>query len=190
MRNPTWIPLITIFLLLNLRAPICEGTEAERVRVFRVIQADTFIADNGERIRTLGATSPQTTSAFVNVRSQAQEALAYTQSVLIKHSVTLQFDSHISREPEGKLLAYVFLEDGTCLNAELIRRGFARFSQDIPEFRESIKFRSLEIEARRELKGIWKDLSRTKNDSRPKVEKPPRKVWWKDDDPDNTMPTR
>jgi micrococcal nuclease len=37
----------------------------------------------------------------------------------------LAFDKNI-RDSANKLLAYVFLEDGTCLNLELIKAGYAK----------------------------------------------------------------
>jgi len=55
----------------------------------------------------------------------------------------------------GRVLAYVYLKDGTFLNAELIKQGYGhaytRYS-----FKYLERFRKYEKEARENKRGLWK----------------------------------
>jgi micrococcal nuclease len=51
-------------------------------------------------------------------------------------------------------LAYVFLEDGTLLNAEIINRGYGFAYTSFP-FAQMEEFRRLEREEREHRRGLW-----------------------------------
>ena len=74
-----------------------------------------------------------------------------------KH-VRLEFDQ--ANAPIGhkdkykRTLAYVFLEDGTLLHAEIIKQGYGHAYTRFP-FKYLDEFRRLEREAREQKKGLW-----------------------------------
>ena len=72
-------------------------------------------------------------------------------SLLLGQTVKLQRDPLIGEK--GKL-AYVFLENGTLVNAEMLRRGAARgdFSH---EFAHELEFKRIEAEAHDAGTGLW-----------------------------------
>jgi len=72
-------------------------------------------------------------------------------SLLLGQTVKLQRDPLIGEK--GKL-AYVFLENGTLVNAEMLRRGAARgdFSH---EFAHELEFKRIEAEAQEAGSGFW-----------------------------------
>jgi micrococcal nuclease len=51
-------------------------------------------------------------------------------------------------------LAYVFLDDGTLLNAEIIKQGYG-FALSRYPFARMEAFRRLEREAREQKRGLW-----------------------------------
>ena len=51
-------------------------------------------------------------------------------------------------------LAYVFLEDGTFLNAEIIKQGYGHADTRFP-FKYMDRFRRYEREAREQGRGLW-----------------------------------
>jgi hypothetical protein len=67
--------------------------------------------------------------------------------------MTLEFGPEL-RDSQGRLLAYVLLEDGHCHNAELIRRGFARATSDA-DHPKITEFIHIEAQARRDGRGMW-----------------------------------
>ncbi|MEE9610598.1 MAG: thermonuclease family protein [Desulfatiglandales bacterium] len=72
--------------------------------------------------------------------------------------VRLEFDqanAHIGHKDKYKLtLAYVFIEDGTFLNAEIVKQGYGHAYTRFP-FKYLEEFRQLEQEAREKKKGLW-----------------------------------
>jgi micrococcal nuclease len=74
--------------------------------------------------------------------------------------VRLEFDPISRRRSDGKdrysrTLAYVFLQDGTHLNAEIIRQGYGFAVSGSPPLKYQNEFRRLESEAREQRRGLW-----------------------------------
>jgi micrococcal nuclease len=59
------------------------------------------------------------------------------------------------RDKYGRLLAYVYLMDGTFLNAEIIKQGYGFAYTRFP-FKYLEEFRRYEREARENGRGLWK----------------------------------
>jgi micrococcal nuclease len=67
--------------------------------------------------------------------------------------VRLEFDQdRVDRY--GRTLAYVYLEDGTFFNAEIVRQGYGFAYTRFP-FRYLEQFRDYEREAREAKRGLW-----------------------------------
>jgi len=67
--------------------------------------------------------------------------------------VRLEFDQdRVDRF--GRTLAYVYLEDGAFLNAEIIRQGYGFTYTRFP-FKFLEEFRALERDAREAQRGLW-----------------------------------
>ena len=67
--------------------------------------------------------------------------------------VRLEYDWQ-KRDKYGRLLGYVYLEDGTFLNAEIIKQGYGFAYTRFP-FKYLEDFRKYEREARESNKGLW-----------------------------------
>jgi len=75
-------------------------------------------------------------------------------SLVKKRKVRLELDhGEIGRSP--RMLAYVYVGD-VFVNAEMVKRGYARVYGVEPDTRHAKLFRSLEEEARKNRRGIWK----------------------------------
>lgn len=59
------------------------------------------------------------------------------------------------RDRYRRLLAYVYLEDGTFVNAWLVREGFAQVMAIPPNVKYQDLFLKLQREAREENRGLW-----------------------------------
>jgi micrococcal nuclease len=76
--------------------------------------------------------------------------------------VRLEYDpanavrGHKDSTQQRRTLAYVFLEGGTLLNAEIIRQGYGFALTRFP-FSRLEEFRQLEREAREQRRGLWAD---------------------------------
>ena len=67
--------------------------------------------------------------------------------------VRLEYDAQ-KRDRYGGLLAYVYLDDGTFLNAEIIKQGYGFAYTRFP-FKHIEQFRQYERDARESGAGLW-----------------------------------
>jgi micrococcal nuclease len=122
--------------------------------VTRAVDGDTIVLADKERVRLIGVDTPELHHPRKPVQYFAVEAYRFTQSVAEGKKVRLEYDWQ-RRDRYGRLLAYVYLPDGTFLNAELIRQGFGHAYTKYP-FKYLDEFRRLEREARETGRGLWK----------------------------------
>jgi micrococcal nuclease len=139
-------------------APAATGSAfgRETARVVRVVDGDTIVVRlNGreERVRYIGVDTPETVAQDRPVECFGREASATNKELVEGKTVRLERDVS-DRDQYGRLLRYVYV-DGTFVNEELIRRGFATAVTFPPDVRETAKFRRLEQEARDGGRGLW-----------------------------------
>jgi micrococcal nuclease len=128
-------------------------------RVVEVIDGDTVKVDIGgeiETVRLVGMDTPEIANPY-NPREDyfGPEAARYAKQLLEKQSVYLIPDPMQSnRDKYNRLLRYVFLEDGTLINAKLIKEGFA-FNYMYEPFQFMKQFDYLEKQAKENRLGLW-----------------------------------
>lgn len=121
----------------------------------RVIDGDTLILDGDEKVRLIGVDTPETVHPQKPVEAFGKEASAFTRKMVEGKKVRLEYDQQ-RKDKYGRTLAYVYLEDGTFLNAEIIKQGYGFAYTRFP-FKYMEEFRILEREAREEGVGLWKE---------------------------------
>jgi micrococcal nuclease len=110
---------------------------------------------NGERVRLIGVDTPETKHPKKPVEYYGKEASAFTKKMVEGKEVRLEYDVQ-DRDKYGRLLAYVYLMDGTFLNAEIIKQGYGHAYTRFP-FKYMEEFRLYEKEAREAKRGLWAD---------------------------------
>jgi len=121
--------------------------------VVRVVDGDTLLLDGDERVRLIGVNTPESVDPRRPVEYFGKEAAAFTRRVAEGRRVRLAYDQE-RKDRYGRTLAYVHLEDGMFLNAELIRQGYGHAYTRFP-FRYADEFRAYEREARQQRRGLW-----------------------------------
>jgi micrococcal nuclease len=134
------------------RVPVPSSSAATRLCV-RVVDGDTLELDGGERVRLIGVDTPETVDPRRPVQYFGKEASAFTRRLAQGKTVRLEYDQD-TRDRYNRTLAYVYLPDGTLLNAELIRQGYGHAYTRFP-FRYQEQFLALEREAREQGRGLW-----------------------------------
>ena len=129
------------------------GPASQRRFCVRVIDGDTIELDGGERVRLIGVDTPETVDPRRPVQYFGKEASAFTRRMVEGKDVRIAQDQE-SRDQYGRTLAYVYLPDGTFLNAEIIRQGYGHAYTRFP-YRYQRQFVQLEREARENGRGLW-----------------------------------
>ena len=130
-------------------------------RVTRVVDGDTvkIRLGNGRGTRTvryIGVDTPESVKPGEPVQCYAKQASDFNERLVAGRRVRLR----VGRERTdryGRLLAYVYLrgEGGRFVNAELVRRGYARTLEIPPNTDFADRFERLERRARDDDRGLW-----------------------------------
>lgn len=138
----------------DTESPELEDREryADRpMRIARVIDGDTAVLEDGTNVRYIGMDTPEMRPA---PQCGAVAATRENERLVEGEVVTLRLDPAETRDRFGRLLAYLEI-DGSLVNVELVRDGFAcafPFGQT-RRFRDEIA--AAEEEAREADRGVW-----------------------------------
>ena len=100
---------------------------------------------------------PPLITGSIAVKPESASGDALKRLVLGKR-VRLEYDEAADKDG-GTRRAYVFLEDDTLVNAEMLRAGHARVDASRP-FSSLDQFKELEAEARADFRGLWADVEK------------------------------
>jgi len=136
-------------------------------KVYRVVDGDTLRLANDKRIVLNGVDAPEyflTQKMFnqsrerketlKNIKLKGKMAKKYLSQLVEGKWIILQFDER-KRDARGQILAYVYLQDGTFLNAELVKQGYARAATFEPNTLYDPLFQQLQEEAKQNKRGLW-----------------------------------
>lgn len=129
--------------------------------VVKVVDGDTIKVDiNGttETLRLIGINTPETVDPRKPVECFGIEASNRAKELLTNKKVRLESDSSQGeRGIYGRLLRYVWLEDGTFFNKQMIIDGYANeYTYNTP-YKYQNEFKQAEKEARENKRGLWAD---------------------------------
>ncbi len=143
----------------------------EKFVVEKVVSADMIRLDNGERVRLIGLKAPRPPQpakveydergAVIEKEDPTEtvedQAFEFAKTLLLGHEVRLEYDSQ-KKDTDFYTLAYVFrADDGTFVNAEILRQGYANLHLIPPNLKYEEKLRSAYQEARQERRGLHQD---------------------------------
>lgn len=129
------------------------------MEIAKFVDGDTFWVKHAdgaeEKIRLIGVNTPEArNTGRTQVEYFGKEASAYVKKLLTGKRVRLEYD--VQRlDRYQRTLAYVYLEDGTFLNAHLVEKGYATAATYPPNVKYSERFQELERRARSGEKGLW-----------------------------------
>jgi len=162
------LPLLLTSCLLTAAANAQNLTTV----VIRVIDGDTIkmnIQGKPESVRLIGIDTPESKANAKAMRdsnrsgqdmaaivSQGKEAAAFTRSK-VKKGDTVRLETDVQeRDKYRRILAYVWLSDGTMLNEAIVRAGYAQPATFPPNVRYQDLFLEAARDARRNGRGLWR----------------------------------
>jgi len=139
------------------------------VSVKRVVDGDTLQLESGERVRLIGIDTPEmhesdklyrdsqrTRQDIRTIKELGRHAYEFTRKLVEGKRVRLEFDVE-KRDKYKRMLAYVYLADGTFVNAKIIEEGYASLMTIPPNVKYADLFLKLYRQAREDKRGLWKD---------------------------------
>jgi micrococcal nuclease len=125
--------------------------------VVKIVSGDTihvFVNGDVERVRYIGVASPDPGDGAQPGDPLGREALHFNRGLTNAKNVRLELDVQ-ERDPEGRLLAYVWLGD-VMVNAELIGHGLGQVPAGGPNVRHQEELLRRQEQARSAKLGIWR----------------------------------
>ncbi|ERM81507.1 hypothetical protein P872_10335 [Rhodonellum psychrophilum GCM71 = DSM 17998] len=160
-KSLSWFFLIFLIFSIagNLDATNGTAKNDDFFQVEKVVDGDTFwvINKKGERekIRLIGVDTPEVRrSKNKEIGHYGKEASDFVKNLLDGQRVRLEYDV-AKYDRYKRTLAYVYLEDGTFLNAHLVKEGYAAVMTIPPNVKHADLFVDLQRMARKKKKGLW-----------------------------------
>ncbi len=174
MKKSTLVIVLSLSFLTLPLSSSAEGlfarmsTKYENVKVERVIKSDLIQLDSGEKVRLIGLKAFDAPRKYDVERDKygfviedfsdptiplEDQAYDFARWLMEHKKVRVEFDTQ-SVDENGASWGYVFLEDKTMANVEIIRQGFAELQIRPPNLKYADQLRKAYHEARSEKRGI------------------------------------
>ncbi len=131
--------------------------------VTKVTDGDTIhvlIEGNDDIVRLIGINTPETVDPRRDVECFGKEASVRMKEIAAGKIVRLEYDDSQSlRDTYGRLLAYVYLEDGQMINRKMIAEGYAYEYTYLTPYLYQKEFRQLQRLAQSSKRGLWAENS-------------------------------
>ncbi|MBI5589306.1 MAG: thermonuclease family protein [Deltaproteobacteria bacterium] len=135
-------------------ACVSQASADEYLLVRKVYDGDTIELGNGMHVRYIGINAPEIAHQDKAGEPFGLEALAFNEKIVLSKSVRIQGDQETS-DQYNRRLAYVFLQDGTFVNQEIVRNGLAHVLYTSPNTAYDAVLLKSQQEAMKAGKGMW-----------------------------------
>ena len=129
-----------------------SGDLAEVTHVFDGDTIEVELDGRAYRLRYIGVDTPERDEPYY------QAAFDFNRDLVAGQTVTLVRDVS-ETDQYGRLLRYVYLSDGTFVNAAIIRQGMGRLVTFPPDVAQTENLKGLQTEARQAGAGMWGDAA-------------------------------
>jgi micrococcal nuclease len=139
----------------------------ETAFVERVVDGDTLKLSDKRRVRLIGVDTPElhysekllrdsqrTHKDIKAIQELGAKAADFTRSLCERKSVRIETDVR-KLDKYGRLLAYIYLEDGTFLNAKILEEGYGQVMTIPPDVKYADYFLKLGRKAKESARGLW-----------------------------------
>lgn len=164
--------VVALFVLLGISVPFVQQAPARAPEntpssiasstlyaVVKVVDGDTIhidVAGRKETVRLIGINTPETVDPRRPVECFGNEASNKAKELLEGKKIRIETEqSQGERDKYGRLLGYVFREDGLFFNEYMISEGYAyEYTYRIP-YKYQAEFKVAQKEAEANGRGLW-----------------------------------
>ena len=133
-------------------------TDGRTVRLERVVDGDTLLLEDGDRVRLIGINAPEIQHGDAQGECFGRRATEFAEDLLAPGEELRLVRDVEARDQYDRLLAYVYrASDGLFVNAELVRRGYAYIETVPPNVEHAARFKRLAAQARERGTGLWSE---------------------------------
>ena len=153
LADEQWKP-VTAELLKNLHL------DRDYHKCIAVADGDTVILEKLGAIRFIGVDTPEKNHPGLPVQFMSKESSAFTKKLCLGKNIRLEYDSfdEDKRGSYGRILAYLYLEDGTFVQEQLLMKGHAAAYTKYPfDKKRKKQFLAWEQKAQERGLGLWKN---------------------------------
>ena len=147
--------------LFFLLATAGYSSAQKRYRVKWVNDGDTIVLTNGWRVRYIGINAPEIDHENQKAQPYGYEARSFNGKLVSSRKIGLEFDQE-RYDRYGRLLAYVFLSDGSFLNARMLDNGLAFYLYRRPNLKYDKRLLKAQRAGMKARKGLWQNWKEKK----------------------------
>jgi micrococcal nuclease len=126
----------------------------QKAVVAHVVDGDTVVLANGQKVRLLGIDAPEMEREGKPADFLAHKAKKFLAELVQGKMVRLEYD-RLRYDRYGRTLAYLFLPDGTNVSREMVLQGLAHVYIVPPNMRFREELLGAQREAINAHRGIW-----------------------------------
>jgi endonuclease YncB( thermonuclease family) len=121
-----------------------------------VNDGDTIVLTNGWRVRYIGINAPEIDHENQKAEPYGYKARSFNKELILSQRIRLGFDKE-RHDRYGRLLAYIFLADGSFLNSRILENGLAFYLHRRPNMKYDNRLLKAQQEAMKSQKGLWRN---------------------------------
>ncbi len=157
--------------------------ERQSAVVDSVLTGDTVRLKGGKTLKYAGVECFSPESKIPLSRTYGVRAQEFNHALVGGKKISIEWGPKL-RDKQNRLLGYVFTEEGTFVNAELLKEGQAKTRILIPNTRYADEFREWESRARRAKKGLWEKEPPDPNAGKRYIGEKNTKIYYLPDSPE------
>jgi len=152
--------IVSLIFLLLIFGAAGESAAQTWHTVRWVTDGDTVALTTGQRVRYIGLNAPEIDHENQKAQPYGYQAKSFNKALVVSGKIRLEYDSE-RFDRYGRLLAYIFLDDGTFLNVRLLQAGLAYYLHHKPNLKYHQSLLKAQQEAMDLKKGLWQNWKET-----------------------------
>jgi len=162
-RHPTFYRCLRFILSVMFLFLAAAGYSSaqKRYTVKWVNDGDTIVLTNRWRVRYIGIDAPEIDHQNQKAQPYGYEARSFNKKLVSSGKISLEFDRE-RHDRYGRVLAYIFLADGSFLNAQMLENGLAYYLYRSPNVKYDKRLLKAQRDGMRAQKGLWRNWKEKK----------------------------